>query len=1113
MKKLLLKSFIVTASLGLSIGVGLSLADSNIKQAKAEDYWTVTFDPNGGTVTDPDNFEYEVQVTKGESIAELPFEGIDFGDDRVLNGWATAPKGTMKYMAGDSYTPEEDITLYAHSRSYSEPDIIELSSLPEISDYYNTEYQRDTQYRLTGVVTGWYGDNTDGTDYGYFYIGESKESSNTYLVYGANADNECVWNEETSLYEFSNDGTFLNHDLTKIIRIGSEVTMLVTYFDKDESFAFEGCVEEVVNGSSEVEDITADINGETEISFVAGASETYTVDVEIIPNDAEHQGYSVSHYDGEYLVNFPEDSLEATDGIGSFEITTITDAGSGTETLEIASTWKSEDVKTYLTFTAESDELVSVRYEGTLTNTQYAHSAFNSAGLTFYGTYSSTNEEVLSSDDFTFSSLDEAGTNITVTATHTSSGLTCNIEHVEVLENDLDVFLTGNLDQPLFYQTQSWNHEGLVPSGTYANGDIYEGEYEWSYSPASPSLLEVGTGREVTITVTAVGTDSSDSKTYTVDIEKCLDTYELDGKTARIKGGSYYLAYDVDETKPASPSIIKADALLVTFEIVGDNTFKIKSGDYYLSVDPYYTNDGLRLNDEEDTWLVSSSVTDKYTLTNVESGRTLTQHGNSWKTYTSVSQGTKDLDFVFETVIPNTIVVSGTYDKVYYLNQDFDETGMIVDVRFSDNSVQGVPLYECDIEEKTFTTLGEQTIKVSTKYFGVPLSTTITVNVLEDTISSYSILYYPTVTTYHVGDTELDLTGLQVQSNYASGKTEEVTSGITAEGFDTTQASDELTITIKVNGEYAGEYNIVVKLNPYKTALHIKQEAKNVFFVGDDFSYEGLVVEANMSEGEPEELTESEYDVIPEADWNLTPGTKTVTISYKGNDLPLDDITYPIYVNEKPKVKTLDHISLSGNYKTDYFVGESFTYDGLIVTAHYVNDDFPSDVLDIDDVEVSTPDMTSVGSKTVTVSYTFGEVTKQATYEISVSALPKVVEKIEIISNPTKVEFNVGDNFTANGIEIKVTYTDETTLVITDSSEEFAHVSFSGYNMNESGTQTVTVSYQEKTATYQITINEVTPTPTPKKKGLSGVIIATIVVVSLLVVSAGVLIIVKVIRR
>lgn len=78
--------------------------------------------------------------------------------------------------------------------------------------------------------------------------------------------------------------------------------------------------------------------------------------------------------------------------------------------------------------------------------------------------------------------------------------------------------------------------------------------------------------------------------------------------------------------------------------------------------------------------------------------------------------------------------------------------------------------------------------------------------------------------------------------------------------------------------------------------------------------------------------------------------------------------------------KVLSSISLSGGYPTQFEVGDSFSFEGLIVTATYSN----TTTAQVTGFTISSPDMSIEGNKTVTVSYTEGDVTKEATYTINV---------------------------------------------------------------------------------------------------------------------------------
>ena len=69
--------------------------------------------------------------------------------------------------------------------------------------------------------------------------------------------------------------------------------------------------------------------------------------------------------------------------------------------------------------------------------------------------------------------------------------------------------------------------------------------------------------------------------------------------------------------------------------------------------------------------------------------------------------------------------------------------------------------------------------------------------------------------------------------------------------------------------------------------------------------------------------------------------------------------------------------------KTKFNTGDTFSSDGLVVTATF-SDASSSVIVPV----VETPDMSSVGTKTVNVSYTFKEVTKSTSYDIVVEARP-----------------------------------------------------------------------------------------------------------------------------
>ena len=170
------------------------------------------------------------------------------------------------------------------------------------------------------------------------------------------------------------------------------------------------------------------------------------------------------------------------------------------------------------------------------------------------------------------------------------------------------------------------------------------------------------------------------------------------------------------------------------------------------------------------------------------------------------------------------------------------------------------------------------------------------------------------------------------------------------------------------------------------------------------------------------------------------------------------------YTKTDAPSKVLSSIDLdTSDAKTIFNVGDSFDYEGLSVTANY--SDGTDDI--VTDYTVSTPDMSSVGTKTVTVTYSESEVEVNKTYEITVSAV--VVSSIDV--EDPKTSYFVGDTFVKP--TVIATFSNGSTSDVTNSA------TFSGYNLSNSGNQTVSVSYTNGATvntSYSITVTAVTGT-------------------------------------
>lgn len=208
-------------------------------------------------------------------------------------------------------------------------------------------------------------------------------------------------------------------------------------------------------------------------------------------------------------------------------------------------------------------------------------------------------------------------------------------------------------------------------------------------------------------------------------------------------------------------------------------------------------------------------------------------------------------------------------------------------------------------------------------------------------------------------------------------------------------------------------------------------------------------------------VTTSYGDTVFTIDSGLTgcTGIKVTYVTKGGGNWGVKSVSWSAEYSTGGQTATLDSITLdTSDAPTTFNVGDTFSYEGLAVTANY--DDGTSDIIS-SGYTVTTPSLSSAGQKTVTVSYTQGGVTKSASYTITVNAV--TLESIEV--SDAKTAYYVGDTFVKP--TVTATFSNGSTSDVTNSA------TFSGYNLSNAGNQTVSVSYTNGTTvntSYSITV-------------------------------------------
>ncbi len=372
----------------------------------------------------------------------------------------------------------------------------------------------------------------------------------------------------------------------------------------------------------------------------------------------------------------------------------------------------------------------------------------------------------------------------------------------------------------------------------------------------------------------------------------------------------------------------------------------------------------------------------------------------------------------------------------YYTGDTLDTSGLTLTATYNSGKTETITSgFTCS--PTTLNKAGTQAVTVTYNGF----TTKFNVSVTQTKATSLSVVTMPNKVSYFVGDT-LDTTGLVLSEKYNNGDVKTITSGYTCTPTILDTAGTQ-TITVKYGNNtctYTVDVTPVVATGVVVSTLPEKLS----YFVGDTLDTSGLVLTESYNNGKTVMVT-SGYTCTPTT--LDTAGTQTVTVTYGGHSCTFDVVVTPVIATEI--------IVSQMPSKLTYYTGDTLDTSGLVLTEVYNN----GDTVTVTSGYTCTPTtLDTAGTQTVTVTY--GENT--CTFDITVIQLAPISITVETL--PTKVIYFTGDTLDTTGFVLKVIYNNGDVKSVT-----------SGYTctpetLSIAGTQTITVTYVNKTCTFDISV-------------------------------------------
>ena len=332
--------------------------------------------------------------------------------------------------------------------------------------------------------------------------------------------------------------------------------------------------------------------------------------------------------------------------------------------------------------------------------------------------------------------------------------------------------------------------------------------------------------------------------------------------------------------------------------------------------------------------------------------------------------------------------------KTYTVDDKFQKSDFTVTATYDDSTAKVVTDYDVDFAyDTTFDTAGTKTVNVSYTENGVEAKAEFTA-IVNEAEPAAPVLTGITVdasklakSVYFVGET-LDLTDLVVKAIYDNDPSTArvVTDYSTSpKAGDTLKFGDNLvSVSYTKNGETADPVTFPITVNHKLIGIAVTPSSKT-YTVDEEFQKSDFTVTATYDYDDSKPEPVFDYTVSHTYGTTFDTGTTKVEVSYTDAETGITKTAeFTATVNVAPPVvPVLKGITVTPSSKT-YTVGDEFLKSDFAVTATYDKGE-PKTVTDdcAVDLDYGTTFRT-VGSKTVTVSYTDSTGTVSNTFDVTI---------------------------------------------------------------------------------------------------------------------------------